>query len=134
MNKFTKTLIIVMALALPVAGQCADAGLKKGKSTVGKVYKVSELFAGRGTLDKQKVTVRGKVVKVSGGIMNRNWIHLQDGSGSKGKQDNDLTVTTAQGRPTVGKVVTVTGTLAKDKDFGSGYFYKVIVEDATIKP
>ena len=134
MNGFMKTLIIVMALALPTAGQCADAVAKKAAPSTKKVYKVSELFAGKATLDKQKVTVKGKVVKVATGIMNRNWIHLQDGSGSPDKQDNDLTVTTAQGLPEVGKIVTVTGTLAKDKDFGSGYFYKVIVEDATIKP
>ena len=133
MNRFTKALIIVIALALPAVGQCADAGSKSEKSSAEKVYKVSELYKGKATLDKQKVTVRGKVVKVSVGIMDRNWIHLQDGSGTPGNQDNDLTVTTAQGLPAVGKVVTVTGTLAKDKDFGSGYFYPVIVEDATIK-
>jgi hypothetical protein len=133
MNRFTKALIIVIALALPAVGQCADAGSKKEKSSAEKVYKVSELYKGKATLDKQKVTVRGKVVKVSVGIMNRNWIHLQDGSGTPGNQDNDLTVTTDQGLPAVGKVVTVTGTLAKDKDFGSGYFYPVIVEEATIK-
>lgn len=133
MNRFSKTLIIVMALALPAAGQCAEAGSKKENSSAGKVYKVSDLFTGKASLDKQKVTVKGKVVKVSAGIMGRNWIHLQDGSGSPSKQDNDLTVTTAQGLPAVGKTVTVTGVLAKDKDFGSGYFYKVIVENATIK-
>ena len=134
MNKFTKAMIIVMMLALPAVGQCADPGSNVKKSSAEKVYKVSELYRGMATLDKQKVTVRGKVVKVLVGIMNRNWIHLQDGSGTPGMQDNDLTVTTAQGLPTVGKIVTVTGTLTKDKDFGSGYFYKVIVEDATIKP
>jgi hypothetical protein len=134
MKRFTKALIIVTALALPAVGQCADAGSKNEKSSAGKVYKVSELYRGKATLDKQKVTVRGKVVKVSAGIMGRNWIHLQDGSGTPGKQDNDLTVTTANGLPAVGRTVTVTGTLAKDKDFGSGYFYQVIVEEATIKP
>ena len=133
MNRFTKALIIVMALALPAVGQCADAGSKKEKSSAEKVYKVSELYKGKAALDKQKVTVRGKVVKVSVGIMNRNWLHLQDGSGTSGKQDNDLTVTTAQELPAVGKIVTVNGTLAKDKDFGSGYFYPVILEEATIK-
>ncbi|WP_224981159.1 hypothetical protein [Geomonas agri] len=134
MNKFTKVLIFAIALALPAVGQCADAGSKNEKSSAGKVYKVSELFTGKAALDKQKVTVKGKVVKVSGGIMDRNWIHLQDGSGSSNRQDNDLTVTTTQALPTVGKIVTITGTLAKDKDFGSGYFYKVIVENATIRP
>ena len=133
MNRFTKALIIVMALALPAVGQCADAGSKTEKSSSEKVYKVSELFSGKATLDKKKVTVKGKVVKVTAGIMGRNWIHLQDGSGTAATQDNDLTVTTAQGLPATGKIVTVTGTLAKDKDFGSGYFYPVIVEEATIK-
>ena len=31
------------------------------------------------------------------------------------------------------RTVTVTGTLAADKDFGSGYAYSVIVENSTIK-
>ena len=123
MNGFTKALIIVAALALPAVGHCADA----------KVYKVSDIFSEKATLDKQKVTVKGKVVKVAAGIMNKNWLHLQDGSGSAGKQDNDLTVTTSQELPAVGKIVSVTGTIAKDKDFGSGYFYPVIMESATIK-
>lgn len=133
MNRFTKALIIAMALAFPAIGQCADAGSKNEKSSAEKLYKVSELFTGKATLDKQKVTVRGKVVKASAGIMGRNWLHLQDGSGTPNKKDHDLTVTTAQGLPAVGNIVTVTGTLAKDKDFGGGYKYQVIVEDATIK-
>ena len=133
MNVFTKTLVLVAALALPAAGLCADAA-PKSETPAGKVYKVSELFKDKAALDKKQVTVKGKVVKVSSGIMNRNWIHLQDGSGSPATKDNDLSVTTSQELPATGKVVTITGTLAKDKDFGSGYFYKVIVEDATIKP
>jgi hypothetical protein len=32
----------------------------------------------------------------------------------------------------VGDIITVKGTLAKDRDFGSGYRYKVLIEDATI--
>jgi hypothetical protein len=133
MQGFTRALIIVIALALPAVGQCADAGQKSEKSSTEKIYKINELFKGKANLDKQKVTVKGKVVKVSSGIMNKNWIHLQDGSGTPAKKDNDLTVTTDQDLPAVGKVVTVTGTLAKGKDFGSGYYYEVIMEDATIK-
>ena len=133
MKRFTKALIMVIALALPAVGQCAEAGSKSEKSSAEKIYKVSELYKSRATLDKQKVTVKGKVVKVASGIMNKNWIHLQDGSGTPAKKDNDLTVTTAQDLPAVGKIVTVTGTLSKGKDFGSGYYYEVIVEDSTIK-
>lgn len=121
MNRFAKALVISMALLLPVAAMGAE------------VYKVSDLYKEKGSLDKQKVTVKGKVVKVSSGIMGKNWIHLQDGSGDPGKKTNDLTITTKEKLPAVGKTVTVTGTLYKDKDFGSGYFYSVIVEDAVIK-
>jgi hypothetical protein len=133
MKGFTKALIMVIALALPAVGQCAEAGSKSEKSSGEKIYKVSELYKNRATLDKQKVTVKGKVVKVTSGIMKRNWIHLQDGSGTPAKKDNDLTVTTIQDLPAVGKIVTVTGTLSKGKDFGSGYYYEVIVEESTIK-
>ena len=133
MKGFTKALILVTALALPAVGQCAETGAKSEKSSGEKIYKVSELYKSRANLDKQKVTVKGKVIKVASGIMNKNWIHLQDGSGSPAAKDNDLTVTTSQDLPAIGKIVTVTGTLAKDKDFGSGYFYQVIVENSTVK-
>ena len=62
--------------------------------------------------------------------MNRNWVHLRDGSGAAGK-DNDLTVTTSD-NAAVGDVVVVKGTVRLDKDFGAGYAYPVIVEDAKV--
>jgi hypothetical protein len=77
--------------------------------------------------------VRGKIVKVSKGIMGKNWAHLRDGSGDAGKGTNNLVVT-SQDDPKVGDVVTARGTLYKDKDFGAGYLYKVIVEEATVRP
>jgi len=67
------------------------------------------------------------------GILDRNWLHIQDGTGKIDDGSHDLTVTTA-GTAKVGDIVTVTRRLAIDKDFGAGYAYKVIVEDATIKP
>lgn len=124
MHRITKALAIIVVLALPTIGQCADTG---------KVLKVSEVFKERAALDKKVITVKGKVVKVSADIMKRNWVHIQDGSGTAGKKDNELTVTSTQALPTVGKRVTATGTVAKDKDFGAGYYYPVIVEDATFK-
>ena len=93
---------------------------------------VSETYEKAAELDKKTVVVRGKVVKVSKGIMGKNWVHLQDGSGDSGKGTNNLVVTT-QDVPKVGDVVTAKGTLYKDKDFGAGYKYRVIVEEATVK-
>lgn len=93
-------------------------------------YTVEEVYANKAKLNGKKVTVRGKVVKFSTGIMGRNWIHLQDGSGKQGT--NDLTVTTQQSA-TIGDVVVVTGVAAAAKDFGGGYKYEVILEEATVK-
>jgi hypothetical protein len=92
-------------------------------------HTVAELFAGRNELSGQQVAVRGKVVKFSARIMGRNWIHLQDGTGGPGT--NDLTVTCAA-QAEVGDLVLIRGTVATDKDFGAGYKYDVIIEDAQI--
>ena len=94
---------------------------------------VSEAYEKAAKLDKKTVVVRGKVVKVSKAIMGKNWVHLRDGSGDPAKGTNNLVVTT-QDVPKVGDVVTAKGTLHKDKDFGAGYKYQAIVEEATVKP
>jgi hypothetical protein len=88
------------------------------------------VFAEKDALSGQKVAVRGKIVKVNAGIMNTNWLHVRDGSGAEGT--NDLTVTTAGTVPNVGDTVLLTGTVALNKDFGMGYSYDVIVEDAEV--
>ena len=107
--------------------------IKVEKAKGADAYTVSEAYEKAGNLDKKAVVVRGKVVKVSKGIMGKNWVHLRDGSGDPGKGTNNLVVTT-QDVPNIGDVVTAKGTLYKDKDFGSGYKYQAIVEEATVKP
>jgi hypothetical protein len=73
--------------------------------------------------------VRGRVVKFTAEVMGKNWLHLQDGTGSAGT--NDLTVSTS-GAAAVGNMVLVRGKLGTDKDLGFGYHYDVIIEDATV--
>ena len=106
--------------------------IKVEKATGPNAYTVAEIFGKKSELDKKSVVVSGKVVKVSAGIMGKNWLHIQDGSGNTKDGNNDLVVTT-QDLPKVGDVVTANGTLYKDKDFGSGYKYDVVVEEASIK-
>jgi hypothetical protein len=112
------------------AGPAASAapGEKIAPVTGGKT--VADVFAGKDALAGKPVVVRGKVVKVNNGILGRNWVHLQDGTGAAGT--NDLMVTTSA---TVarGDIVTVHGNVATNKDFGAGYSYAVLVEDATIQ-
>ena len=93
---------------------------------------VAELWNGRAGLAGSTVTVRGRVVKFNGGILGTNWLHLQDGSGSAADGTNDITVTT-QATAAVGDVVTATGTLVVDQDFGAGYTYAVMVKDAGVE-
>ena len=93
---------------------------------------VAELYAERGDLSGKTVTLRGKVVKYNAGIMGRNWIHLQDGTGDATAGTNDITVTSS-GTTSVGDIILIQGTVAVDKDFGAGYRYAVIVEEASVK-
>jgi hypothetical protein len=93
---------------------------------------VAEVYADKDKLGTQQVTVRGKVVKTNASIMGKDWLHVRDGSGAEGT--NDLTVTTAVGTlPNVGDTVLVKGTVALNQDFGMGYQYPVLLEDAEVK-
>jgi len=112
-----------------IAGSPSEVDLTGiAKAEGGKT--VAEVYAEKDALVDSTVAVRGKVVKVNAGIMDKNWLHLRDGSGEEGT--NDLTVTTSAELPAVGATVLVSGKLAKDKDFGMGYQYPVILEDAEV--
>lgn len=95
-------------------------------------YTVEEIYKNSSKLENKTIVVKGKVAKVSAGVMNKNWIHLQDGSGDATTGSNDL-VMTSNDLPAVGDVVTASGTLYNNKDFGSGYKYLVIIENTSIK-
>ncbi len=95
---------------------------------------IADVLTRRAELSGRSVVVRGTVVKFNAGILDRNWLHVQDGSGSADTQTHDLTITTSASAPAVrvGDVVTVKGVLALKKDFGAGYAYDAILEDATV--
>jgi hypothetical protein len=107
--------------------------IKVAKAVGANARTVEEIVAKRAELKDQPVLVRGKVVKFNPEIMGKNWVHLRDGSGNAADGSNDILVTT-QASTKVGDVVTVQGTVRTDKDFGSGYSYQVLIEEATIKP
>lgn len=114
--------------ALSAPGAAAVVGGKVERAPGGKT--VAEIYAQRAQLKDTQVSVRGRVVKYSSGILGKNWLHLRDGSGQEGK-DNDLTVTTTD-QASVGQVVVVTGPVHLERDFGAGYSYAVILEDARV--
>jgi hypothetical protein len=90
---------------------------------------IAELYAKKAELSGKPVTVRGRVVKVSKGIFDKNWYHLRDGTGDEGT--NDLTVTTLA-EAELGDVVVATAPLTTDRDLGFGYVYSIILEDAAV--
>jgi hypothetical protein len=107
--------------------------VKVAKAKGSEARTVAEVYQDKASLGGKKVSVRGKVVKISMGIMGKNWVHIQDGTGSPEKGTNDLVVTTLDESASIGDVVTATGTVTPDKDFGYGYRYDVIMEQAEIK-
>lgn len=90
---------------------------------------VADVITGKAKFAGKSVAIRARVVKYNAQILGKNWLHIQDGSGAPGT--NDLTVTTAA-TVKVGDLVLVTGKLGLDRDFGSGYKYPLIIEDATV--
>ncbi len=101
------------------------AGIKKPSGG----YTVAEFFEKAASLAGKDVALRGKVTKTNNGIMGKNWIHVQDGTGGEGT--NDVTVTSTQ-TAEVGSTVLVKGKAAINKDFGYSYKYPAMLEDASV--
>jgi len=95
------------------------------------VTSVEAVYAQADTLSGQSVTVKGEVVKFNANILDRNWVHLRDGTGDVTHGTNDLTITTEE-TVAVGDTVTFTGTIALNKDFSAGYKYPVLLEKASL--
>ncbi len=139
MKKTFQTIVFGnLAGANPHAGMArpAEASVapdaKVAKASGPNAKTVAEIVAQAASLKDKTVLVRGKVVKYNAGILGRNWIHLRDGSGSAASNNNDLLITSMHAVK-VGAVVTARGVVRTDKDFGSGYVYKVIVEEASFE-
>lgn len=117
------------AAPMTPAADVSDTTIGVAKAEGGQT--VEDIFLKKDELIGKEVIIHATVVKFSAQIMNTNWIHIQDGSGSADDKTNDLTITT-DGTAAVGDVITVRGTLTADKDFGFGYKYALIIEDAAI--
>jgi hypothetical protein len=90
---------------------------------------IAQLYANKADYAGKTIKVKGQVVKINEEVMGKNWIHIQDGSGTDG--DFDLAVTTLDGM-SMDDVVTFEGIVTLKKDFGAGYYYEVIMEDAKL--
>lgn len=109
-----------------------SVAVKVDKASGSDGYTVGEIFTQAKALDGKTVRVRGQVVKNSRMIMGKNWLHLQDGSGDPAKKQHDLVVTTMEDAAE-GDIVTVQGMVSANRDFGSGYTYPVLIENAKVE-
>ena len=141
LNRVFESIQFIMELSdQPIVEKKQAPLTTKGKQTTEKVeglkivpaaggVKLADVFANKANFAGKKVKITGQVVKFSPEIMNKNWVHLQDGSEANGSYD--LTITTME-TVTVGAVVTFEGVIAADKDFGYGYKYDVLLEEAKL--
>jgi len=90
---------------------------------------LEELFTNKKSLSGKSIVVRGKVVKLNKEILDRNWVHIVDGTKFENKKS--LTVTTNE-MVKIGDTVTFKGTIILDKDFGKGYVYDILLEEGEL--
>ncbi|MGA9271344.1 MAG: hypothetical protein WBV45_12030 [Lutimonas sp.] len=87
---------------------------------------IAELYGNPEKYKDKQVVVRGQIIKINRDIMDKNWVHIMDGT----RVDrSDLTFTTTEDFQ-LGDTITIRGKVALDKDFGAGYVYPLIVEEA----
>jgi hypothetical protein len=98
------------------------------KKSAGEIT-VAQVFANRDNYSGKEIEIKGVVVKVNKEVMGKNWIHIQDGTSDNGIFD--LTVTSTDVAE-VNDEIKVKGKITLNKDFGYGYSYEVIMEEAKI--
>lgn len=119
-------------LSIVFAGFIGTVGLASfALAADAELKSVEDLNQNKISLAGKTIQAEGKVVKVNNGIMGRNFVHVQDGTGDAGAGSNNLVVTSKQ-TANVGDQVSVTGVVVVNRDFGMGYNYPLLIEDATI--
>ena len=120
-------------LSIALAAVIATFGLVSFNATAADaaVKTVAAVYKDKAALTGKTISATGKVVKVNNGIMGRNFVHVQDGTGDAKAGTNNLVVTSKQ-TAAVGDKVTISGVVVVNRDFGSGYSYPLLIEEATV--
>lgn len=119
------SIVLAAILGTSVLASCGKSGDASKTKTVAEVHQNKAALAG------QTIEAQGKVIKANNGILGYNFVHIQDGTAAGA--DDKLIVRSKQ-TAEVGSEVKVSGTVVVDKDFGSGYMYPLLIEEATITP
>lgn len=103
-------------IALEIAVQALEGGMA-----------IAAIFAEHEQFEAQEVSLRAKVIKFSPNVLGKNWVTLQDGTGTA--PDDKLVVTSSE-TVKIGDEVIVKGKVKSNVDIGAGYAYKVLLEEA----
>lgn len=142
LDRIFKSVIFLEQISLEPPSPSEDVSLSTSHSTIlpddkldisvevaNNGITIAELVSGKQVYEGKTVRIRGQVTKFNTNIMDKNWIHLQDGTEHDGKFD--LTITSDSSVET-GQILTFEGIISLDKDFGFGYFYEIIMDEAKI--
>ena len=91
---------------------------------------IAELYKNMKAYEGKSIKIKGKVTKFNPAILKKNWIHLQDGTEFNDRFDLTATIDT---EVSVGDIVTIEGTVSLNKDFGYGYTYELLIENAVLE-
>ncbi len=122
-------LLFVSGVNIASSGSKTPAASQSKGIAAAKTYTIKEILSNKDKLKGQIVRVRGNVVKVSEAIMGHNWVHIKDGTGGEGA--DKLVFRSKKQTASVGSTLTAQGRFETDVDYGFGYFYPVVVEDAS---
>jgi hypothetical protein len=91
------------------------------------VVRIADLVNEPGKYEGNEVVISGECVKVNANILDRNWLHMKDGS----KDDYDLIVTSEE-IVQKGAKISIRGIVRLNADFGSGYSYPILIENGQL--
>lgn len=121
-------LVSSLELAHSADGHLPTQTNKVAKTTVSAiegVFTPAEFLDKAPELEGQVVRVQGVVVKVNANIMKRHWLHLSETIDGP----SDVVITSQTVVP-VGHEVVFEGTVVRNKDFGAGYVFETLLENA----
>ncbi len=116
-------------IAVVFAGIVTFAPVSQLQAADLPVKTVEQVFAQQAELSGKHIHISGEVVKVNNGIMGKNFLHIQDGTGKEGS--NNIIITSQQ-TAQVGDKIDVDALVTTNRDFGMGYNYALILEEAKI--
>ena len=137
-RELEKTFDEVLFVAKLTLKEDPTAIVEKKKSTLYKKVKsisekeivtLSDLYKYKESFEGKTIRIKGEVTKFSSNILGKNWIHLEDRSIKQGK--NDI-VATIDEEIKVGDKISIEGKITTNRDFGSGYKFEVMMENAKI--